>query len=165
MIEKAQRKLSWKERKQNNIKIKDRRFEYMLQDKTIGIILTLKNSYSNDNDYKEELLKFLCDFTITDYNYISKLDEKIKYNIILENLTKAFANYIGNANDSEYELIKFFSYKYDTKDTIDDVEAIRRIFVESRVYDFTDLEKGVLFINGFRNFEFKNLKLDLNSKL
>ena len=142
-----------------------------MQDRTIGIILTLKNIYSkgykDDKDYKEELFKFLCDYSMTDYEWMKgNLPADWKDSMIHKNLIDAFCDYIGTADNPKEELIKFFSYRYGSEQPKDESYSIIMIFVLSdviRTFNLSDKEHGSKFVNGFRYFKYKDLELTLNS--
>jgi len=139
-----------------------------MQDKTIGIILTLKNAYSkgckDDKEYKEELFKFLCDYTKIDYEWIKgNLPADWKDTTIHKSLIDAFCDYIGTADDPKKELTKFFSNRYGPKD---ESYSIMMVFILSDVisiFNLSDKEHGSKFVNGFRYFKYKDLELTLNS--
>ena len=112
-------------------------------------------------DYKEEVLKFLCDYSKTDYDYMSKLDDKVKYNYTIHHFIQAFVDYIGSADDPKTEVSKFLGFKYNADQSVDDIEAIIKVFIQSLVIHKSDSNGKVKYVNGFRDFEYKNIKLTL----
>ena len=135
-----------------------------MQDKTIGIIMVLKTTYGTMKDYKEEVLKFLCDYSKTDYDYMSKLDDKVKYNYTIHHFIQAFVDYIGSADDPKTEVSKFFGFKYNADQSVDDIEAIIKVFIQSLVIHKSDSNDEVEYVNGFRDFKYKDLELSLDTR-
>lgn len=139
-----------------------------MTDKTIGIILTLKTTYGTTNDYKKELLKFLCNYSLLDYDlYTIELNDDERYSFLINNLIQAFTDFIEVADNPRNILDQFFSYKYNSMNNNNDMDAIISVFLNVQViavYNPKDIKNGSKYVNGFRDFKYKDLELSLDTK-
>ena len=127
----------------------------MLEDLTIGVILAVKHGYKNEFN-KEAIKKFLSDYTLTPIQYY--LDKDITRIIIL-----CFKDYIKNHRSPRQVIEEFFMNKYGIYN-MNDTDSIISCFKTAQVRDCYDIiTKTYGYINGFHDFEFNELKLNVNS--
>ena len=125
----------------------------MLDDLTIGIILTCKHGYKN-NEYKDAIKEFLSDYTLTPIKYYT--ESALRFILI-----HCFEDYIENVKSPRWIINEFFGFKYGI-DPMDDTDAIIGCFRGAQVREYSDpVLKKLTYVNGFHDFEFKELKLTL----
>lgn len=119
-----------------------------MNDMTLGCIIAIKE------DRKDGLKKFLAEYCYgKEEDYTDYVLERI--------LRQCLEDYIGTADSPSYLLTTYFSYKYDTLvEERNDIDTIISVFLMQRVRNRND-DRSLYYVNGFRNFEFKDWKLKL----
>lgn len=127
-----------------------------MEDLTIGIILAIKQGYNGEELAKERVKRFLSDYTLTPYEYY---DDKSLEHI----LRICFADYVGHAKSPRWVVSEYFRYRYEgIGGEIPDIDAILITFGLAQVR--TNLDGVWMYVNGFHDFEFKDLKLTVSGR-
>lgn len=123
---------------------------------TIGVILAIKQEYCGETSAKERVKRFLSDYTLTPYEYYDDRG--------LERILRiCFADYVGHAKSPRWAVTQYFKHRYEgVNGDIGDIAAILTVLGLSQVRENLD---GVwMYVNGFHDFKFKDLKLTVTGK-
>ena len=127
----------------------------MLEDLTIGVILTIKHGYKGEH-YKDALKKFLADWTLTPIEFF--LDNDIQ-----RILVTCFEDYIGNHKSPRWVITEFFMNKNGIRN-MNDMDSIITCFKGAQIRECIDEATDALrYVNGFHDFKFNELNLTINS--
>ena len=120
---------------------------------TIGVILAIKQGYGGETSAKERIKRFLSDYTLTPYKYYDDTS-------LVRILRICFADYVDHAKSPRWVVTQYFKHRYEGVDG--DIAAILTVLGLSQVRQNLD---GVwMYVNGFHDFEFKDLKFTVTGK-
>lgn len=124
-----------------------------MEDLTIGVILAIKQEYGGETSAKERVKHFLSDYTLTPYEYYDDTS-------LVRILRICFADYVDHAKSPRWAVIQYFKHRYEGVNG--DIAAILTVLGLSQVRENLD---GIwMYVNGFHDFEFKDLKLTVTGK-
>ena len=127
-----------------------------MEDLTIGVILAIKQGYKGEESEKERVKRFLSDYTLTPYEYYDDRG--------LERLLRVcFADYVDHAKSPRWVVREYFKHRYEgVNGEISDIAAI--LITLGLVQVRTNLDGIWMYVNGFHDFEFKELKLTVSGE-